>query len=118
MNIDKDSIIEKEHTYEFVSRLYYESRIKLIKEDIEDIEIWNKMKVKTIGNNVVQDYLNKLIENNSNRGFINYNIQSKKVFLTETGEGWGRNNYFRYPYDWIGSVCLRYSFFVIINGRD
>jgi hypothetical protein len=55
-------------------------------------DIWQGLKYNAYDQLVVPVILNQIISNNIVKGFITFNPETKKVFLTESGRRWSESN--------------------------
>jgi hypothetical protein len=86
--------VEADMTKNFVCILYQEDRNNNEVRDngIDPFEIWKKLHYTAYDELVVPMILNRLISNNKDRGFITYNLETRKVSLTEEGRKWTLDN--------------------------
>jgi hypothetical protein len=82
--------VEADMTKNFICMLYQEDRNNIGVRDngMDPFEIWQKLHYTAYDELVVPMILNRLISNNKDKGFVTYNLETRKVSLTEGGRKW------------------------------
>lgn len=80
-------------TNKFACVLYFKDRNdrNVADDGLDPFEIWEVLDYKAFHQKVIPIILDKLISNNIERGYIEFNHLTKKVKLTQSGRDWGQS---------------------------
>lgn len=85
-------------TDRFVCVIYYRERNSndVLQNGMDPFEIWNTLRYSAFDEKVVPTIVNRLIFNNENRKFVNYNRNTRRILLTNIGREWATSNCSKY----------------------
>ncbi len=93
-NIIDNPYVEADMTKNFLCRLYNEDNnsIEVKTNGMNPFDIWHVLNYNAYDQLVVPVILNQIISNNVDKGFITFNSETRRVYLTEAGRRWSELN--------------------------